>query len=550
MEEITRGLNPLNGDSDGDGVPDHLDMDYLLDLEEEVIFAFDEEMSNEDFISGLSSEVDLVRVTVEELNGSKHDSPYIVLAGRPDGENGTVGSIIGDILEDSPETYEQMVADEGGHIAVRYGCWNSTQTVIMLSDITEYDDEKVVSMLKSMRMTVTEDAVSVSYQSPRACFLLNHPEVMMRTGTASAGKLIEMVNFTVNVSKVSGDEVTLPFTSENGLGNGERQVNDLINFEMKSENGSEASNLLALAQLNILYTAEDLEKSGGVNESTLSLYWLDDDIWVRVAEDLEWVNGLELNTTNFFLYGIEYEGYIRLDSSHFSLYGIAGRPINPDPPYAFGGVNITVTAGTLVTLDGSLSSSGVEIVNYTWMIYDTVLHSVNVSFVFDDPGVYEVMLTVKDQLGRKSSHSFFITVLAPDPTDFTFIFGPVLDEENTPVGGAMVTLKFFNLEVSNQTDTEGNAEFLLPLSLLNTSLNITIEADGYDLQYMDTIITSEGDLGAMIPRLKFTEIEEPEEEDSSPLVEIILLIILISLILIGALFYIVRRKQKGEGVEE
>lgn len=74
------------------------------------------------------------------------------------------------------------------------------------------------------------------------------------------------------------------------------------------------------------------------------------------------------------------------------------------PPVADAGEDFAVDEGAEAVFDGSGSTDDVEIVNYTWtVVYDSVeLYGVAPTYVFDVPGVYEVTLVVRDNLGHES----------------------------------------------------------------------------------------------------------------------------------------------------
>jgi hypothetical protein len=49
--------------------------------------------------------------------------------------------------------------------------------------------------------------------------------------------------------------------------------------------------------------------------------------WTKLSEELVWVNGTGVDTTNEELYGKSYEGHVWAIVSHFSLFALAGEPI-------------------------------------------------------------------------------------------------------------------------------------------------------------------------------------------------------------------------------
>jgi hypothetical protein len=80
--------------------------------------------------------------------------------------------------------------------------------------------------------------------------------------------------------------------------------------------------------LKIFYTHDDLQMDNGsyLNESTLALYRYDEETWVRLSSDLDWVNSTGVNTTDQVLHGREYAGYLWAQTTHLSTFGIAGLP--------------------------------------------------------------------------------------------------------------------------------------------------------------------------------------------------------------------------------
>jgi hypothetical protein len=96
------------------------------------------------------------------------------------------------------------------------------------------------------------------------------------------------------------------------------------------------------------------------------------------------------------------------------------------PPTADAGPDQNVEQGTVVTLDGSLSEDNVGIVEFTWSFtYEGAPRSLTgkiVTWQFDVPGVYLVVLSVSDNAGLTDTGESTITVLdtTPPVTDVTF----------------------------------------------------------------------------------------------------------------------------------
>ncbi len=100
------------------------------------------------------------------------------------------------------------------------------------------------------------------------------------------------------------------------------------------------------------------------------------------------------------------------------------------PPVADAGEDFAVDEGAEAVFDGSGSTDDVEVVNYTWtVVHDSVeLYGVAPTYVFDVPGVYEVTLVVRDNLGHESE---------PDSVNVT------VEDITAPVANAGLDLTAF-----------------------------------------------------------------------------------------------------------
>lgn len=137
-----------------------------------------------------------------------------------------------------------------------------------------------------------------------------------------------------------------------------------------------------------------------------------------------------------------------------------GQPSEPDtavitvedvtPPVANAGLDRTVSIGTEITLDGSLSTDNHEVVNYTWTftdLDDVTLYGVEVDYTFLTPGEHTVTLTVEDAAGNSDTDTVLITI--EDDEDPEADAGPDL----TVAIGDMVVL-----DGSGSTDNSGLIE--------------------------------------------------------------------------------------------
>lgn len=85
------------------------------------------------------------------------------------------------------------------------------------------------------------------------------------------------------------------------------------------------------------------------------------------------------------------------------------------PPVADAGRDRTVDEGHVVVLDGTGSSDNVGITDWIWTFTDgdvqRTVHGFLLEWTFDDPGVYQVQLTVQDAMGNYDLAMVAVTVL-------------------------------------------------------------------------------------------------------------------------------------------
>lgn len=328
--ELELGLNPRSRDSDGDGVPDSLDLDYQLTLDGEIVLCYDDIPGAAEFAANLSRQAVVRVVGPDELLRNHSGSRYIVLVGNPNGSDGTAGRVIGDLLQNSGDLLQLMKENIYNRMAVRYGAWNATQTIVMLSSVYDTDWIRAIGVLKSMRMTVTDRAVLVEYRNPRACFLLDQEDVLKTTDTYISTKLDSMATFNVNVEKLTDDEMTPSLETSDALWLGETIMNKYVGIEFLPDSSNSTTAPLG-TQIRVYYTLADLDlNSDGdhtddvdLNESCLGLFVLNDyGNWVRVS-DIVILSGV--NTSDLALFGKQYAGYVwaELQGSP-SYFGIAG----------------------------------------------------------------------------------------------------------------------------------------------------------------------------------------------------------------------------------
>ena len=340
--ELDLGLNPRSRDSDGDGVPDSLDKDYMITLDGEIVVAYDDPDACAAFASKLAENATVRIVNVSTLQSDYSGARYIVLVGDPGSASGTAGGLIRQLLQDSGDVLERMTVSEYERMAVRYGVWTDTQTIVMLSHVYDADAIRVIGVLKSMRMTVSDRSVLVNYLNPRACFLLDQIDTMRVTDTFVWTRLDNMTTFSVKVEKLNDTEVQDSLSGSDALSPDEVIMDKYVRIEFQLLDPNVSATVLG-SLVKIYYTVTDLDVSGDgdsddledLNESWLQLFVMTSvGEWRRLSDD---VDSTGVNTTNVALFGKSYEGYLWANVSGLSLFGIAGltnkAPPTPDDMY-------------------------------------------------------------------------------------------------------------------------------------------------------------------------------------------------------------------------
>lgn len=212
-------------------------------------------------------------------------------------------------------------------------------------------------------------------------------------------------------------------------------------------------------------------------------------------------------------------------ADHYPLVDMVGEtPGDSHPPVALPGENMTVAAGSSVTLDGSGSydpDPGGEIVNYTWTVNyqgeETVIYGAVVVYTFAEPGEYLVTLTVTDAAGKRGSHT--ITVVATASALFNVTAGPLLYDDGSPVVGAEIRVAGPAYTAQTTTGTDGN--FTLE-NIPPGNYSVTITVDGKEYSTWLTV-SDEGEVACNLPVIPgpsgFLSITfgPVKDEDGSPL---------------------------------
>jgi hypothetical protein len=339
-----------------------------------------------------------------------------------------------------------MVASEEAHLAVRYGSWTPVQTIVMLADTYPSDHFRVMGILKSMSVKVTDGALSYEYLAERASFRMADIDTIMTTDAAISSELDGMSVFTVSMTKYGEEASPHPLTTDNGLADDQVPVGKYIEIEVIENDQSMSEDSFEYAIVRLYYTMNDLDRTADgdaddpvdIDETTLHLYMYEEDSeeWTMLTDGLDWVNEVGLHTDDEEVYGIQFAGFLWVNLTHLSLFSAGGEIISEIVTTADPGTDRTALVGEPVTLDGSASEGIGGIKVYTWTFkheWQTVtLPGETTSFTFQAPGEYEVSLQVMDFYGGIDTATFIITV---EPMNIMVRFGPVVDEDGMPLYG-------------------------------------------------------------------------------------------------------------------
>ena len=145
------------------------------------------------------------------------------------------------------------------------------------------------------------------------------------------------------------------------------------------------------------------------------------DGMIRYLKGVEFIyNSLGHNYDKYYWINITCPGYqdtqekIWIDQFNQTSFTLT----DTHKPIANAGQDRTVDQHDNVTLNGSLSSDNVEIMNYTWTFEDNgsqTLNGINPWYVFDNAGIFNIKLNVTDQ--ADNGHSDNVTLTVKDTTD-------------------------------------------------------------------------------------------------------------------------------------
>ncbi|MBN2231109.1 MAG: hypothetical protein JW779_16110, partial [Candidatus Thorarchaeota archaeon] len=329
-------------------IPDGADMDSFSTEALEVIYSCDIGVYNLSlsFANRLAEFTDLSYVSIEDLN-ERQDSPYIVLLGRPNASGNAIEKLIYELLNDTGDVLDEMLVPGARALAVRYGVWTPTQTVVIMTEANELDVYTVLSALRGREVTILPNYARLDYSTPsppiiayQAFYSIAEIDFVKQTDAIVHLAGVVSSSFSIIVHRYNQTTTPTILSGSNGLVEGDQAVGKYL------EVGITGGLVVNEALIQIYYRNSDIDLTGDgtlgqlgdLNETTLCLYWYDQQsaTWVKLSEEIDWVLAWGLNTTDVELYGEQYAGFIWAHVMHLSLFGMAGELIGVDfvSPYS------------------------------------------------------------------------------------------------------------------------------------------------------------------------------------------------------------------------
>jgi len=430
--ELTYGTHPLMSDTDFDGENDSADLDTYAPHVDEIIVAYD--MMNEEIFSFTENITYFSNVTVvsaDELKSNPvyHNAPFILLIGRPDAGNETVGNITKNILLQTGENVTKITESDYYRFNVKYGVWNKTQTIVMLTFPYRTDHWIALNIFKNVKKTVLPDSVDLEFPTPRSSF---RADAINELGTMIWTYLNTQLLPKMNIKKYTDSTTPILLSNKKGLLKSDINLEKYINITVNEKIQNQTHNEINYSIIMMFYKKSDLDKNndgdtkdvGDIDEKTLCFYYYENssDTWLKLNKKMNWVNDLGVNTENIEIYGQQYEGYVYANVTHFSLYSMAGSPIPSKPKDTPASMSQPLTAdasasekfgfaGMALNFDASESSGRNEIISYTWDFGDgTTGEGMITTHVFSEPKGYEVILTVRDSTGDVDTDKIYVSI--------------------------------------------------------------------------------------------------------------------------------------------
>jgi hypothetical protein len=331
LQEINFATNPLKEDTDGDNINDSFDTDSVLANVRNITVVYDASEDNEELLDTLSRYTNITVYSADEFLMNHSDETYVLLLGRPENVNGTAGNISYNVLSNDEDTLSRMLASDYDRMAVRYGVWNSTQTVVVLSQPYMYDYCGILHTFRSQRVTTSSDSVLIEFMAPSNIFVIDSADLVKRTDSTVGMVLDANVTPWIKIRKSGSSVRTL--TSGTGLASNEYAIGKDLDI-MVSENVENATaDIINGTLISIYYRFNELDRNRDgdltdrtdINENTLCIYYLDENTgrWTKLSN-------AGVDTSNVEMYGEVYEGHVWARVSHLSSFALAGKQVTPE----------------------------------------------------------------------------------------------------------------------------------------------------------------------------------------------------------------------------
>ncbi|MGA1821899.1 MAG: PKD domain-containing protein [Thermoplasmatota archaeon] len=561
LREIDLGTNPRSNDTDGDGILDGVDIDSISSIIGNVTVCYDDDDLTE-LITVLGNYVDITPADPKRLVEDHGNDEKILLLGSSEDQEGDTDRLIREL--ESGDIGERIDPNFG----MRYGVWSEKQTVVWIKDPNDLDIPRILEYFRGKTITMKERGYEIDYYSNKSTLNTFWPDLLNVSSIVSYIELVGPRTAGLKVETNSDPGGVPKLDVENGMFYGDVSLNRYTSIDVSDNSEENLPDPVKGAYVEFYYTEEELDPDGDgkglLDEEKLSVYHLNetDGRWEKMNRSMDWVFEIGINTTDQAFMGMEYEGKIWISVDRLCLFALAGERndgMEPLPCIADCGPDVTIHVGETVIFNGSRSSGNIRILNYTWSFEfggnTIVLYGITEQFKFDISGIYNVTLSVIDVYSLKASDIMTVTVLQDEPQVFVLEVGPVMNMSDGLIEGANVTLDFGLLSFYNLTDHQGFAYFELSNLLLNTQVDITIQAEGYKILTYTTMIDGNGTLLQQPPRME--EEESPPspppnpDDDKFPTWIIVIVILLIILIFAGVLLIIWRKSESEKiSVEE
>ena len=426
-DEIKYGTHPLISDTDRDGVNDSVDYDTYTSHVDDTILVYDLDENILEFEEHLKEYTSVTTISTHDLltNPLYKMASNIILVGRLDAGSSTAGNLSKNILESTGENISLILENGYKFFAVKYGIWNATQTIVMLSKPYRLDHLIALGLLKNLRKIISDNSVEIVFPTPRDFFRI---ETIKELDTLIWVELNETVTPWMRIDRFNASSAPIRITHSNSLGNF-KPLDKYIRINVSENIQNDTVDIVNDAWIIIYYTASDLDRTGDgdgndiddIKENMLSLYFYDEVVgrWKQLDDNMDWVFDMGVDTTNVKIYNRSYEGFIWAHVSHFSTFGLVGL----FPPYYPNSLPISDANGPYfgvideeIVFDGSGSfDTDGDITNFSWDFGDESMgYGINAMHVYEKSGVFNVVLTVTDDQGAMGIDETTVIVSKPN----------------------------------------------------------------------------------------------------------------------------------------